>query len=188
MLEEKFNRPIDEWEVEGDTLPRIHDRSEDANGYERKVLRAIQAAEADGCSSVAIVVDRDRTEGRQRLAQLQAGRTKAEQQGEALAERTAIGVAIETVEAWLLADEQALNQALRLAPPVGALPAPEGLDGRAKTERHPKVVLRKLIEQQRSGVDAPYDEIAERVQLEVLEQRCSGGFATFAEEVRRRCE
>src|SRR5262249_13087081 len=70
LLSERFGREIQDWEIERDVLPRVHARSETVSGYPRKVLLAIEEAKVRGCSSVAVVVDRDRTEGGSRLAQL----------------------------------------------------------------------------------------------------------------------
>ena len=187
VLEQRFGREVQDWEIERDVLPRVHRASESVSGYPRKVHLAIEEARIRGCSSVAVVVDRDRTEGGARLSELRDGRDLAEKYENPLAYKTALGVAVETVEAWLLADEQALNEALALDPKAPAIPDPEGLGGGPKTESHPKNVLRKLI--RRAGVTsaAPYDDVAERVRLDVLERRCAAGFAPFAEEVRQRC-
>ena len=188
LLEEKFGREVSDWEIERDVLPRVHVDSGAVSGYPRKVLLAIEEASARECSSVAIVVDRDRSDGGKRLGHLREGRDMAEQQGHPLAHKTALGVAIEMVEAWLLADEQALNHALELDPKVSALTDPEGLDGGPRTEGYPKAILTKLIERRRSAGTAAYDQIAERARLDALERRCKLGFAPFAEEIRKRCE
>lgn len=188
LLEEKLGRDLHEWEIESDVLPRVHARSEDVSGYERKVCLAIREAGIRGCSSVAIVVDRDRTEGGARLAALRAGRSMAERQGQPLALKTALGVAIETVEAWLLADEKALNEALAPDPPVSTLASPERLNGGPHTDKHPKVVFRTIVGRARAGTSTPYDDVAACVRLDILKQRCSDGFAPFADEIQKRCE
>jgi hypothetical protein len=188
LLEEKFGREVSDWEIESSVLPRAHDRSDSVSGYERKVYLAIIGAAADDCSSVAVVIDRDRTESGVRLKALRSGRSLTEEKGEPLAYKTALGVAIETVEAWLLADEKALNEALSPSPPVQGLPAPEGLDGAPGTANHPKQMFRAFVKRATKDVAAPYDEVAQRVRIDFLEQRCKEGFAPFAEEVRERCE
>jgi hypothetical protein len=99
MLEEKLGRDVADREIERDVLPRVHARSDQVSGYPRKVLLAIKEAALRGCTSVAIVVDRDRTPGGSRLAELRAGRALAEAAGEPLAYRTALGVAVEMAEA-----------------------------------------------------------------------------------------
>lgn len=187
LLEEKLGREVRDWEIERDVLPRVHDRSDSVSGYPRKVMLAIAAAKERRCSAVAIVVDRDRTEGTKRLGQLREGRALAEQAGNPLAYKAALGVAVEMVEAWLLADEQALNEAFGLQPKVAAIPDPEGLDGGPKTDAYPKTVLRAHLEAARTPCAAPYDEVAERARLDMIERRCPQGFAPFAAEVRARC-
>jgi hypothetical protein len=187
LLEEKLGRDVADREIEREVLPRVHARSDQVSGYPRKVLLAITEAALRGCTSVAIVVDRDRTPGGSRLAELRAGRTLAETNGVPLAYRTALGVAVEMVEAWLLADEQALNEVLRPAPPAEAISDPEQLAGGPRTDSYPKTVFRKLVERG-EGPDAPYDQVAARLRIELLERRCRVGFAPFADEVRQRCE
>lgn len=183
LLEEKFKRPIQEWEIESKPLPRVNRRSPTLSGYEYKVRDAIVEARISGCSAVVVVVDRDNSEPGERMSALSAGRDQAQREGEALAGKTALGVAVETVEAWLLADETALNEALDLDPPAGTPPSPENLDGAKNTEKHPKMRLHSLLNRRRSEVTWPYDEIAERVRLDVLTARCPEGFAPFAAEV-----
>lgn len=147
---------------------------------------AIVGARIDGCTAVIVVVDRDRTRPGLRLAALKAWRTYAEQEGEALSMKTALGVAVETVEAWLIADETALNTALDLHPRAVTAPAPEQLNGAPGTDKHPKTYLRSLLARKRREVRWPYDAIAEQARLDVLAARCPEGFAPFAAEVKAR--
>jgi hypothetical protein len=187
LLEQKWGREVADWELERAVLPRAHHRSEEVSGYPRKVLLAITEAAARKCSSVVIVVDRDRTDGGSRLAELREGRALAEADGKPLAYRTALGVAIEMVEAWLLADEKALNEALGLAPPTPAIADPEQLDGGPRTDTYPKSVFRSLVKRGSADSGTPYDDVAARTRLDVIERRCRAGFAPFAQEVRERC-
>jgi hypothetical protein len=39
-----------------------------------------------------------------------------------------------------------------------------------------------------TSAGAPYDEVAARLRVDLLERRCKLGFAPFAEEVRERCQ
>jgi len=155
LLEQKFGRDIHDWEMESAVLPRVHARSEAVSGYPRKVHLAIQEAAARGCTSVAIVVDRDRTEGGSRLAELRAGRDLAEERGE---------------------------------PPARKIEDPERLGGGPRSDTYPKNVFRELLGRAKAPIRAPYDEVAERARLDLLERRCKAGFAPFAEEIRERCE
>ncbi len=186
LLEEKLRRTIAESEIVTRALPRVNRRSTAQSGYEYKVRDAIVEARISKCSAVVIVVDRDGTSPGLRLTALAAGRALADQQGEALAGKTALGVAVETVEAWLLADETALNAALDPHPPAATTPSPELLDGAARSPKHPKTQLRSLLDRARREVSWPYDEIAEKVRLDVLAARCPAGFAPFATEVKAR--
>lgn len=187
LLEEKLGRAIAESEIVTRALPRVNRRSTAQSGYEYKVRDAIVEARISKCSAVVIVVDRDGTLPGLRLTALAAGRTRAEQEGEALAAKTALGVAVVTVEAWLLADETALNTALDLRPPAATTPSPELLDGAARSPKHPKVQLRLLLDRARREVAWPYDAIAEQARLDALAARCPQGFAPFAAEVKARC-
>ncbi len=186
LLEEKLNRDIAEWEIESKPLPRVNKRSPTLSGYEHEVRDAIIEARISKCTAVIVVVDRDGTTPGLRLAALSAGRAHAEKEGEALAAKTALGVAVETVEAWLLADETALNAALDPHPPAATMPSPEQLDGPARSEKHPKTLLHSRMERSRREVPWPYDAIAEHVRLDVLAARCPEGFAPFAAEVKER--
>jgi hypothetical protein len=187
LLEGKLNREIAESEIVTRALPRVNRRSTAQSGYEYKVRDAIVEARISKCSAVVIVVDRDSTRPGLRLTALAAGRVLADQQGEALAGKTALGVAVETVETWLLADETALNAALDPRPPAATTPSPELLDGAAGSPKHPKTQLRSLLNRGRREVAWPYDEIAEQARLDALAARCPLGFAPFAAEVKARC-
>lgn len=188
LLEQRFGREVRDWEIETAHLPRTHAHSEEVSGYPRKVLLAIEEAAIRGCTSVAIVVDRDRTPGGGRLSELRTGLALAEAKGNPLAYKAALGVAVEMVEAWLLADEQALNDALGLAPPTPAIPDPERLDGGPRTDTYPKNIFKSLVKRGRASAGSPYDDVASRVRLDVLERRCHAGFAPFAAEVRKLCD
>lgn len=184
LLEEKLHRTIAESEIETRALPRVNQRGTARSGYEHKVRDAIIEAAISKCTAVVIVVDRDGTAPGLRLAALSAGRTHADSDGQALAKKTVIGVAVETVDAWLLADETAINAALDPHPPAIPAPSPEQLSGAARSEKHPKTQLRLLLARGRREVAWPYDAIAERVRLDVLEARCPVGFAAFAADVK----
>ena len=188
ILEEHWNRNgIAAVEIDADVLARVHEHSSDVSGHERKVHLAIVEAELRNCTCVAIVVDRDGERNQARLNALSAGRDEAEKKGEALAQHTAIGLAIETVEAWLLADEQALTRALNLNPPQQQLPAPEELDGAPGSDKHPKAVFLSIVARTEVAPSDAYDSVAELARLDHVERRCPLGFARFADQLRTRC-
>lgn len=186
ILRESFVRnppPIESGAERLSTIGRRHK----ANGFDGKVKAVIKEARIRGYDSLAVVVDRDRTARGERWELLEKGRTDALAAGEPLAERTAIGVAIETVEAWLLADVLALNQALELDPPAEQPTAPEELDGPPRTDRHPKIVLGKIIARAMNATAPSLEEIARRARLDMVEKACPKGFGAFAESVRGLC-
>lgn len=186
VLEAEWKREIASHEIDVGVLARVHRESPESSGYERKVELAITEARTRDMTCVAIVVDRDGPANAGRIKGLEAGREQAAQKGELLAEHTALGVAVEVVEAWLLADEAALNSALSLDPPQPALPLPEGLNGRRGTLDHPKTLFRHVARRGSAALSAAYDDVPGQARLEHLETRCPS-FGRFAKEVRTRC-
>lgn len=187
VLSAKLEREVRAEELDGVPLPRVHEQSSQASGYGRKVHLAIAEGTARDCTSVALVVDRDRAPGHSRLQALTQGVQRAIAAGHALANATAVGVAVETVEAWLLADERALNLALSPVPAAQREPNPENLTGKPGTSNHPKVRFEAVVERATRNKDVAYDEVAEHADLATVESRCPTGFARFADEVRGRC-
>lgn len=183
VIEARLGRELHESEVDRGTLPRINSLSGAASGYERKVKLAIVEAQARGCSAVAIVVDRDGRKNKARIEQLCAGRELAASESIPLADKTVVAVAIETVEAWLIADIKAINDACRPQDPADECPNPEGIWGPKGTSKHPKDLFLSLIDTPQGR----YEAVARRIRLDVLEKRCPDGFGRFAEELRRRC-
>lgn len=186
VLERHFGREIQDWEIAVERLPHLHGES----GYVAKVRAAIKEARRRECSCVAVVVDRDRTTpGDRRMKRLQEGRADAQRGPDSrlaeLAHRTALGVAVECVEAWLLADEVALTRAL--ATPVGRVSNPETLAGKPGTDQHPKQVLLALFPRK---IECSTGEMLERIAHEVedpgtVESRCPS-FGAYAAELRAR--
>lgn len=183
VLEQQIGRSLSEVEVVRARLPRVHRLSSTVSGYARKVQLAIVEAQAQECTAVAIVVDRDGPRNRGRLQLLLDGRDTAASNGLDLAESTALGIAVETVEAWLLADIKAINDACRAGEPADECADPERTWGPKGSERHPKAKFLSLIDSPRTA----YEAVASGVRLDILEKRCPEGFGRFAEEIRTRC-
>jgi len=158
-------------DVSGARLPRLQRGS----GYPRKVDLAIGQAQAKGADAVAVVVDRDGHA--HRLALLREGREAAQQQAgaphAALAWRTAVGVAVEMLEAWLIADTAALAE---LGHVPGAMPYPESIP-------NPKQRLTALLDEVAADAATAYDRIAHAANISEIERRCPA-FREFAREVR----
>jgi hypothetical protein len=91
--------------------------------------------------------------------------------------RRALGVAVRTFDAWMLADEIALTKVLAYA--INRQPDPEAI-------RHPKRAFKSLLEQKGNPkrVAEIYSEIAQAVDINLLEARCPNGFGSFAQRVR----
>ena len=159
--------------ITGARWPRIHEKRT-TSGFSQKVDAAIALANTRGADAVAIVVDRDGD--RKRLGMLQDGRKKAGERVDrpyaALAGRTAIGIAVEMLEAWLIADAGALSAVVN---GDGAMPDPESL-------RNPKEKIDELLDDAGVSVAEGYDAIAEQARLDELERRCPA-FRNFAREV-----
>jgi hypothetical protein len=140
----------------------------------------------EGAEAAVVLVDRDRTRGTRRLRDLTAQRQKLRERN--LSIPFAVGVAVETIEAWLLADEMALCDVLGLPNPSEPMPSPETWCGKPGTPDHPKSVLGEYLSQAADGVVSFRDRaiaIAERANLDVVAARRPQGFARFREDVLR---
>jgi len=136
--------------------------------------------------AVVMLVDNDRRPRRERLGILQRQRDAARSRKDVVV-RIALGVAIETFEAWLLADRKALKESLALSEMPPDEGSPEGLNGRPGSGNHPKDKLNPLVAKdtrQRSYVECVAD-IASRTRIDELTRRCPKGFEPFARELRR---
>jgi hypothetical protein len=178
VLEAREQRELADHEIVADRLPRPH-KSEKGPGARLRL--ALAAMSARDCESVAIVTDADNYEGRLTAWTNERDRVERER-GEV---PVAIGVAVQTVEAWLLADETAINGALTPDPLCATIAAPEDLWAKARTPGHPKAILEALMKSARTPVDAPYDAITSRARLDQVEKRCPS-FARYAGELRGR--
>lgn len=177
VLEEREGRDVAEHEISAARLPRPHTSTK---GPAARLRLALAEMRAFGCDSLAIVTDADGST--ERLAAWTAERKAVAQQHGELP--VAIGVAVQTVEAWLLADETAMN-ALSPVPLCSALPSPESIWGPARTASHPKTILEGHLKSAQTRVEAPYDAIASRARLKHVEDRCPS-FAKYASELRER--
>jgi hypothetical protein len=141
-------------------------------GLDGKATAAIHEADRMGFDAAVIVVDRDGngTNGTKRK-KLDDGRLDARN---TTALPAAIGVAVETMDAWLLADERALTAAMGVS--VARQPNPETLTGKPGTVNHPKTKLDRLIVQPTTQLKT---QIAGEADLDLVAKRCPAGFAAF---------
>ncbi len=91
--------------------------------------------------------------------------------------RRAMGVAIRTFDAWMLADEQAFSKVLGRA--IQRQPDPE-------TISDAKSVCDGFLKSAGSlmRLDKMYADIAEQAKIAVVEERCPRGFGVFAGRIR----
>lgn len=151
-------------------LPRMH-----VKGFARKVKAAITTAAFEKASAIVVVVDRGGEKNRGRLAELRKGREDAVADG--LLCPAALGLAIEELEAWLLADEVTLSSvtAQKIA----------GVIGEPEAQADPKSILAGYCHGRADGLREGrlHDEIALKLDLGKLRKRCPKGFGPFYDEV-----
>jgi len=148
----------------------IHAHHGKGQGYFKKALRWILEAQKRGYAGLVLVIDQDNTPERVREI------TDA-QNTQRVSLRRALGVAIRTFDAWMLADEQALTRVLGYDVPTQ--PSPEEMSDA-------KAVCAQLLGQSRAAMSQSefYAFVAREADINTLERRCDKGFAPFAQRVR----
>jgi hypothetical protein len=170
--------------------PRLFPKKErigrSQHGFANRLIGVLGLKEGREADAIVMVVDRDGKRNKDRIVELNKGREAVRE----AKKPCAVGVAIEMIEAWLLADEKALRTALE-DPSIQRQPDPEDLDSRDKeSEKYPKRKLARLMEQSlgreiaRSEFPDLYGKIAEAATIHFLQERCPDGFRPFAEQVR----
>jgi hypothetical protein len=155
----------------------------------REGARFIRRCALFGAEAVVIVIDRDRTPPRKRWRELSEQRDVLRtDRARPLAIPVAIGVAVETIEAWLLADEVGLCDVLDIPRPKEPMGSPEKLDGAPGEPTHPKYVLNQYLRRdtkQGRGFLGQVAAIARRMDLDVVARQCPEGFGRFRDDVTR---
>ena len=139
-------------------------------GYFKRAVRWMFEARNKGYDALILVIDQDGVPQRTR-------EIDEAQEFAGVPVRRALGVAIKTFDAWMLADEKALTEVLGY--PVARQPDPEKITD-------PKSVCHSLLDgaEQDMKPAEMYASVAEIIDLHVLESRCRKGFAPFAQRVR----
>lgn len=140
------------------------------------VLRAWQLK----CHASVILVDRDRKRTHDVLVPLEAGR---DSEATARMVPCAVGHAIETFDAWMLPDGNAIRSAG--GDPSCNHPDPEKLAGKENSGKHPKDVTANAFGT-RSHLGPEYALVAACIDIDLLRRHCPQGFAPFADEVTQR--
>ena len=150
----------------------IHAHHGRGQGYFKKALRWVLEARRRNYDAVVLLIDEDGKA--ERVREL----TQAQEDVSVTAMPRALGVAIRTFDAWMLADESTLGNVLGLK--VGQQRKPESLTD-------PKAVFRKLLDCSVQQLDQAtlYRDIMVQVDLALLSTRCPRGFASFAGRVKR---
>ena len=141
------------------------------NGYFKRALRWMMEAERRGYEALVLVIDQDKDGNRIK----QFGEAQNHVGVTAIAR--ALGVAIPMFDAWMLADEKALTDVLGRV-----VSRQKDLEARS----NPKEVFRELHQSivEPRAVAHVYYEIAQVLDIHLLETRCPKGFAPFAARVR----
>lgn len=153
--------------------PRLHVAG---HGFDRKLLFAICQARQDGLQGVVATIDKDTSPGRDRLRDLEAGRTKDREQAAPLP--TALGCADPHAEAWLLDDPVAVRETLQLAadaeiPNVRDVDSPKNsLTGLHTQSPRSEVPIRTILV-----------EIAQALVVQRCQHAKETGFARFIKEI-----
>jgi hypothetical protein len=157
-------------ECESDRVSRndIHTHRGKGQGFFKRAVRWLLEAHKRGCDAVVLVIDEDGEA--QRITDMD----RAQDETSITSIRRALGVAVRTFDAWMLADERALSAVLGYNVPrqrsPEAIKAPkqecESLGGKAE------IALREM-----------YAAVAKCAAIAVLRERCPTGFAPFADRV-----
>jgi len=149
----------------------------------RPLLRAAARA---GAKAAVMLVDAD-TKGNKRLTTLRRNRDAVLAEKPSLAIPTAIGVAVEKFDAWLLADEMCLCRVLGLPNPAEPMGNPEDLKGTRGAADDAKAKLNEYLSKDRFGPRLFLEQvraIVMEMDLELVARRCKS-FQDFRKEVRR---
>lgn len=149
----------------------IHVHRGKGRGYFKKAIRWMLEAQNRGYEAIVLVIDQDNYPERKRELD------EAQEHVQVAPIPRALGVAIRTFDAWMLADERTLARVLHC--PVSAAPNPEEIDD-------PKQYCASLLCESGSNLRQTemYTEVARSTDLGLLSRRCPRGFAPFAERVR----
>jgi len=148
----------------------IHTVHGKGKGYYKRALRWILEAEKRGYDALVFLIDEDGIGSR-----VQEVRSAQESPMSPLPR--AMGVAIRTFDAWMLADEKALSTVLGYT--VQRQPDPE-------TVRDPKQTCADLLTKSPTSMPQRdmYAKVASRIDVAVLSERCQAGFKPFAQHVK----
>ena len=149
---------------------KIHAVHGTGSGYFKRALRWLLEAEKKGVDAIILLIDED---GRpERINQIELAQDSSKSRLP-----RAMGVAIRTFDAWMLADEKALTTVLG-----------DGINRQSDPEtiRNPKHVCAELLAVSQKGISQSqmYERVAREINIDILFDRCQSGFRPFAARVR----
>ena len=149
---------------------RIHTHPGKGPKYLRRALAWLRYAQNEAYDALVLLIDEDGQP--ERIAQFNDA-----QAHNLYSLPRALGVAIRSFDAWMLADEKALTCVLGCQ--IDKQSDPE-------TIRNPKQRCADLLEESpnRIAQSEMYAKVCECVDLDVLSARCKKGFAPFSERIR----
>jgi hypothetical protein len=156
-------------ETPAQVVPRRLPKLTKGGGLRKKMALAMKEAEADkNVDLLVVLVDRDKEQFKGRLQELEA--SVDENQGLAIATRTVAGMAIEELEAWLIADHNFLQSRLQ---------AEKGVHN-PESVSNPKAVFHQFLDQAGIGRTEGYDLAAESIDFKIVADNCKafGRFRT----------
>lgn len=170
ILVRRLHQGIAQCDLDRVSRSDIHAHHGKGQGYFKKALRWMLHAQEHGYDALVLVIDQDNTP--ERVQEI----TEA-QNNPLVALRRALGVAIRTFDAWMLADEEALTRVLGYA--VSPQPSPE-------ERSDAKGQCAQLLGQSQATMSQSefYASVVREADLGTLERRCAKGFAPFAQRVR----
>ncbi len=149
---------------------KIHTYHGTGNGYFKRALGWLKEAEKRGVDALILLIDEDGE--RDRIKPIQDAQDYLLSQFP-----RAMGVAIRTFDAWMLADEKALTEVLDYN--INKQADPE-------TIRNPKQMCEELLTN--SHIQIPqremYARVSSKINIDILCDRCQSGFKPFATYVR----
>jgi hypothetical protein len=169
-LVRRLHQDITQCDLDRVSRKDIHAHHGKGQGYFKKALRWIRKAEKRGYDAIVLVIDQDNVP--ERMQEI----TRA-QNAQLVTLHRALGVAIRTFDAWMLADAQALTRILGYA--VSPQRSPEDVSDA-------KGVCTQLLGKSPMVMSQSefYAFVACEADLSTLERQCSKGFAPFAQRVR----
>jgi len=145
----------------------------------KKVKRLILLAKAGEYDAVVVLIDRDRNRNQDRIEPLKQARDEMT----TLFRSCAVGAAVETFDAWMICDENAIENSGGLKSHCHT--SPESLSGKEGSGKHPKDRAAQIFGSGKRLAEQ-YTSIAEHIDIGRLTERCLEGFSPFRKDVETR--